>query len=434
MRWPKNNKLFTILTAGLFAFPIMPYAVRTVFLAVWALFGLYLFLSSTQKTSISRHNIRLFGICVAPYLLLLISLLYSTDSENGVNTLIKMLPLVICPLIFGLTQKFLLPNTYSYIKPIFIGSVLAITLYTSYQVYDNYDFLNRPLTEKDLELNGETLQSINQEKTIKIKYRRIKQFAEEVSGTHSTYFGLYIILSLFFLGGYVVQKKQKILIRIVGVILGLLLLYWLLFLSVRGAILAMGVGLLAFLFSQMRSTSKSIILSIGIVLTLGLLYLNSPALKVRVDEVYTNGLKLPTEGKNVAEYNSTNVRLGSLYCSLEIIKENWILGVGIGDVQDYLDSCYQEKIGAEIYTWRTYNSHNQYLYFGIACGLIGLIVFLFQTLFFIKFSFQNQLWVGLYFFICMAVIFMTENVLLRASGIMYYALFSSLILFVKPKS
>ena len=45
----------------------------------------------------------------------------------------------------------------------------------------------------------------------------------------------------------------------------------------------------------------------------------------------------PPVGK---KHNSINIRVGIYQCAFEIASSNFLLGVGFGDVQDELDSCY----------------------------------------------------------------------------------------------
>src|SRR5690606_17237460 len=103
---------------------------------------------------------------------------------------------------------------------------------------------------------------------------------------------------------------------------------------------------------------KEIIIVSGVLIGLGVLcYTFVTPIKIRVDEIIKTKFELPTEGKNIETYNSINVRNGIYYCSYNVLKNNILTGVGIGDVQNELNSCYNSEIGAKIYTWTDYNSH-----------------------------------------------------------------------------
>ena len=93
---------FIYLTFMLGCFPILTFVMRSVFTIVWSVFGIYIFISQKKKLNLSL-DILIFTL---PYLLIVLSLFYSTNKEYGLGVLIQMLSFLIFPIIFYLNSLF----------------------------------------------------------------------------------------------------------------------------------------------------------------------------------------------------------------------------------------------------------------------------------------------------------------------------------------
>ena len=71
---------------------------------------------------------------------------------------------------------------------------------------------------------------------------------------------------------------------------------------------------------------------------------------------------------------SNSLRLQIYKCGLQLIKNNYVFGYGIGNTQYKLNECYSESNQYKMIN--IYNSHNQYIDIVLKTGIIGLIVFL----------------------------------------------------------
>lgn len=119
------------------------------------------------------------------------------------------------------------------------------------------------------------------------------------------------------------------------------------------------------------------------------------------------------------------VRKENWTSSLAAIKENWLLGTGIGDnidvLQKYRDHSswvYKEK----------YNSHNQFLDIGISLGVIGLgtLLLIYYELFKLSFLKRSFLLFNVTLIFCLSMV--TENILARYHGIVLFC-FVTLLLY-----
>ncbi len=116
-----------------------------------------------------------------------------------------------------------------------------------------------------------------------------------------------------------------------------------------------------------------------------------------------------------------------------IIKENFIFGVGTGDIQIAFDQQYVEMDSPLLKEWRL-RSHNQYLSITVAFGIVGLIWFLI-TLFYPMFLLEKNVdYLYCTFLIIALVSFLTEDTLETQAGVTFFAFFNSFFLFIFRKS
>lgn len=160
----------------------------------------------------------------------------------------------------------------------------------------------------------------------------------------------------------------------------------------------------------------------------------SPMVQNRLQEMTAANMKAP-EGNND---NGTNVRSGIFSCDIQLLKENWLWGVGTGNIQHELNVCLSQY-NTHVYKDFNYNTHNEYLNIWITAGLFGLLVWLLCLGYPLVQSIKTQNWLHLYFILFMAICFVTENYLDRQMGVTFFALMQTLfffktIPFVEPAS
>jgi len=89
------------------------------------------------------------------------------------------------------------------------------------------------------------------------------------------------------------------------------------------------------------------------------------------------------------EAKSNTERIESFASAREIIKDNWLLGVGIGNYTQELEKL---NPGQEI--WAYQPTHNTFLLAWAEIGIVGLTLFLLIILSIIKLGFRNCLKIG----------------------------------------
>ncbi|MCB9014486.1 MAG: O-antigen ligase family protein [Lentimicrobiaceae bacterium] len=155
-------------------------------------------------------------------------------------------------------------------------------------------------------------------------------------------------------------------------------------------------------------------------------YIESFNLRSRIDQIamgYTNYVRH-------GDPNASSVmqRVEYWKTSAHIIKQNWLTGVGTGDLNLEFSKAYTE-MGSKLDNAFRNRSHNQFMAFFIAFGILGFLWFLFSLLYPpLKLGKFND-----YFFVVFfTIIFMsmlTEDTLETQAGATFFAFFNALLLF-----
>jgi O-antigen ligase len=145
---------------------------------------------------------------------------------------------------------------------------------------------------------------------------------------------------------------------------------------------------------------------------------NSPGLLLRIQEVF-NSFSVKPEG---VAYDSTNVRKAILNCDINLIKENYLFGVGFSEIKNALLQCFETNYQSSFYKVDSYFTHNYFIYMFLGSGIFGFI--LFSVYFFkIVFNFFKLKSFSMIIFI-LSVFFMLniEDYFCRQYGLFYYLL------------
>jgi MFS family permease len=111
---------------------------------------------------------------------------------------------------------------------------------------------------------------------------------------------------------------------------------------------------------------------------------------------------------------------------LEIIQENWLLGVGTGDIKLEFQKKFQEN-NSKLLPQNRLEAHNTFLTFFITFGIIGLLYFLYFLYSGVFILYASNNIIGLLFLLIMISSFMTEDTLETQMGITIFAFLFSLL-------
>lgn len=425
------NNIFIIFSYLLAIFPLLPFGVRSIIMVLWVCLGIFCFYKNAFKNLRIDVNSKFIIIfLISSYLLLILSLFYSDDKSEGIKKITQMLSFLVIPLVFYLNNPIFEKKIIEAIIKVFCYSVVVVVFYQLLILSFNLEVLTEDLSLLEIKRsNLHHLSSISLDQVNQVKIRRFRAFIMTVVDSHPTYQGLWISFAVFQLSIKLKSKWSNLSYSLPIIFILCVLVCWMFLISARLPILAsVFAGILTIVkYGKLHFHSiLGMFLFLALVL-FGMYNLVRP-IKTKVDEVTSNIFKLPTKGNDIYNFNSTNVRSGIYYCDGIVAKDNWLFGTGLGDIQNELTTCYNERIGAKIYTWHKFNSHNQYLFFLISTGLFGLFSFLGLLYYLYRKVVATDNSNMFYFFILISTVFLTENVISRSDGVMFFGLFVSIIL------
>jgi O-antigen ligase len=254
---------------------------------------------------------------------------------------------------------------------------------------------------------------------------------------HPAYFSFYLNLALLFLIDNVLEvgkwQAYNWWKRVMYILVIYLFAISIVQLSSRTATVVAGLSILLFVILSFRRRNKKVAIIVAACFFLFSLFLIQQitlplfnryeqvegVLKQERSKITGSVAEVPkTEGDN-----SANLHVKIWTNSIELIKRNFILGVGTGDVKDELKKVYAENNfnrGIE----SNFNCHNQFLNTTVTLGLSGLIFLLLIFLVGIRVSILYRDWLYFSFLFIMFLNALTESVLEVQSGVLFFAAFN----------
>jgi O-antigen ligase len=122
---------------------------------------------------------------------------------------------------------------------------------------------------------------------------------------------------------------------------------------------------------------------------------------------------------------SNQARILVWKASGEIIKSNFLYGVGTGDIKDELDKMYIKMNMTGIFEEHL-NAHNQYLQSALGLGILGIINIILIFLLPFIYSIKEKNYLYAFFLIIVGLNLFVESMFETQAGVMFYAFFNIL--------
>lgn len=348
----------------------------------------------------------------ALFLLYLIGLIYTQNTDFARSDLETRSSLLLLPLLIGITKRDNLP---SYFLPIiswlFVLGLIIFEIYCYKLAYECYEGQRNRFCFESSAISG---------------------------GVHPTYLSLQLIFGAFLIVNDAIKNKRQWLIKIAaGMVLANFLHFSYKLYSVGPWISLL--GMLAVILFVVFYYRRKLLWYFGIMtglLVLGYLavsnldLLNSDyrVIKSEVGEY----LKDSEAYINTPEEECTSVRSRIVLWTLSIeFVAKHPFGAGTGDVKDDLLSYYRER-GKPLLAERKLNPHNQYLQTTAAVGWLGLILLIGAFLYYIRFGANSGalILVGLSSLFAFGCLF--ESLFERQWGIVFFSFFLVALLVSMP--
>ncbi len=401
----KENLFKISLLAFCFSFPLGN-ALNNICFGILILVTLTNF--SLKRIKENIYNSLITILLVLYFLMTLLSLIYTSDILYGVKIILRMSPFLIFPLvILNYSEYFnrnLLERCLQFLLYGVLTAIVICGVYSGYQTYI-YGAFN-PLNIS----NGNFF-----------SYFNLTQFVD----IHPIYFGTYVLLSSGYLLIKLLETRSTKRKKFVYLFLLIVLAIYLFLLNSFMLIIIFSVMMVFYLGYCLRK-------GIGLIYIISFLILSIyPTFKA------SYFLQEKLKGINIVEdftttdfsgndFTAIKARNAKATSSIQVIKENPLFGVGIGDAKSKLIEQYQ-KNGFDHGVQMQFNSHNQYLTTFIGLGIGGITILLFSIFLMIYESILLRNPYLFFFSIICSLFMLTESILERQSGIVFFSFFSVML-------
>ena len=109
-----------------------------------------------------------------------------------------------------------------------------------------------------------------------------------------------------------------------------------------------------------------------------------------------------------------------------IIQENWIIGVGTGDIQNAFYAAYAAT-DSDLPEEQQNRAHNQFLTFWATFGILGFLLFVAYTVYLFQLSIQSKSLIAIAFALIAFSSFLPEDTIETQQGVTFIAFFTGLL-------
>ena len=344
------------------------------------------------------------------FLIHLISMLYTTNTSSGWRGLEVKLSYLAFPLFLPIIFNSTRLNIYLLFKIMVVSGL----------IYCISSFMRAGLIYSETNNISDLLSS-----NLGFRINQSNPFV------HPTYVSLYFNFLILLLSYNFIKKDLSSKIKILSLALIVLFILFILFSSSKFGILLVGINIIIILsyYAKVKRKIKQALIIFSVFSFISVLGIYNSPLKIRFQQAYK---EIFHGNKNANGYQmSTGTRIWTWKTTVEIIKENPVLGVGVGDIRTELIKKYKE-FGITDKSRNKLDSHQQFLQTFATIGISGItcLLFLFFTLFRKAIKTKNVI---LFSFTLFYFLFgLTESMLETQAGIVFFT-FMSLLLFQYPK-
>lgn len=418
----------------LFTYPILPSAIQSI------LIGSFTILCFVYNRLLFQNNWKNISwkyllINNGWYFLLCLTIIYSSDKGKGIDYLVRGISLFILPFIF----IYFLPKVSKKQKQILFFCFIIIHVFIIFFIYstiiDGIDSIGY-FTKNGDRIKGIASTSWSNQFSIFIKMpfsvSRFYLNENEITKIfiHKAYLSMGYVWCILLMTYIIIREHvSKYIKLILFFLIGLFALVVVYFTSIPN-ILSLLILFPLFTFFLLKKRKSRIIFLLISMLTIVVFTQTSFAKeKIFKDKRLVSGV---IESKQLLKSvftniktDGSNIRIEVWKCSYARIKERFLWGYGLGSEETVLSQCY-DKNGCSLCLKHTFNSHNQYASFLISGGILVLFLFIFSIIYCFNIAFKMRNYLYLFFLILFVINLLSESMLIRIHGILFYTLFNSL--------
>lgn len=395
-----KKNIFLYATMALACFPVLPMKLGAYVIAVW--FVVAVFEHFQAPSYASKKQLHWFLPTIGFFVFYALYAFVEGANSTSLHMLERKFSLLLIPMGFYLIRRPLTKKEFNLIMRTYQWACTLLALYTLAQFIPLYTANTISISSQDFNLFFRTE-------------------VENISGIHPTYISMLFLFSVFLTIHKLYKLKGKLsrLEAWVSIVQIVLLLLFCVLLTAKGPLLFFIVGTSLSFFILNRRIGIVTFATASILLLLSILFV--PPVQVKFNEL------IKSQDESETLINSVSIRKGILNCSYALIEEHWLLGAGLKEMQNELNNCYAQY-DDPIFLKASFNTHNQYFDSLISTGSLGLLLFLLMLFYPVKGLTKKEKIIFFFFKLFVLLCCLTENVLARQYGVVFFSFFNALFL------
>lgn len=413
-----SNLIYYLLVAISFSFPFGREVTSRLLIAFFVIVFILLLDGRMRHIVIGADKTEIFYLALPTsyFALCVIGLLYTSNMGEGLFELDKKITMLAFPVAFwiirGELNKVRRDNILKgYLAGITLCGVVSICLglYNSTNIVDGEIVFRTAVND--------------------IAYERGYSFFQQATQGGNYFFGTYIspFIKYNYYGWYLsvgcliavhfgLRSHKKFLY-----LAACIFLFCMLILSdARGPLLSFLVSMLFVVTLAVRNKAAKVFFPFLLIFILTILFISPRTSLLFAD------LKHSFTNVNYDSHESTELRLFVWYSAFQILKDNWLTGVGTGDRENTMLEMMKDK--NKLAFEMKLNAHNQYLEATIMFGVIGLCTLIVLIGAPLKRGLEGHHYIFSTFLLIMALNMLFESILQVFQGIVFYTFFYCLFI------
>ncbi|MCF6185574.1 MAG: O-antigen ligase family protein [Bacteroidales bacterium] len=411
----KNASLFFALVI---AFWIPSYRwVLSDFIVAWLLFSVSE-LNFKQRIKInlnSRFIIIIFILQLTLFFLVSGEYFFAGNKEIIAKNITQKLSLLIFPLLFALSGTNFKNKKYLFLKLFVLSNVLMSLICLGTAFYNSFHFSEGVFVFNSYDIN------------------KFSYFTNSNLSVfhHRSYFSMFIVFSSAILF-YLKEKSDLFKSKKRNIIFWFVLLFFILMiylLESRAGIISLIILLSWQLVHKIFFNGKIIykIVTLGLIVLMIFIAVQNKRVKRTINQIIETEQKEKTIISGEAP-----ARIGLWTSAVNIIKENYLTGIGKENFQVNFNKEYQKytKLTPEKVNLQSLNVHNQFLEEFVLYGIFGFLLLLALFVYPIIISFKRKNYLFFAFLLITGFNFLFESMLNTIAGIVFFLYFLNYFIFV----
>ncbi len=360
-----------------------------------------------------KNNKVIVLLLIIFYIWHVIGLLYSDNQKSGLFDLEIKLSIFIFPIIFSGLNSIYYEKFDLVLKSFIIANIFAALMCLFKAFYFAFYYI-------DIE-----------------NFKMFFLYTKLSTFIHPTYFAMYLIFCIALIENILISQNLSKLTKILYLCCILFFICFVFLLSSRAGIITLFVICLGYYiyylinFKNIRIKVISLIMMLVLII---LMFFNSRFMMFMNN--YYSKSNIKNESKNIKIIEpvvideSSNVRVNIWKSTLSICTQNFIFGVGSGDVKDVLIQNYEKEKNINSLK-NSLNVHNQYVETLFGQGIIGLIILIliFVKALILSFKLKNKL--IFIFIIIVGLNFIFESMLNTQAGVVFFSFFYCFLILIR---